>query len=433
MTSLLATAYLLLIAEAPMTLDEAIQTAMQNGFSVKVASANIEKLRQNVNEAKGSMGPKLTATGTINELDKAGTMSLGASPVVITPKESKTAQFVLSFPIDIMGNIGRGVKAASLALKASKDTYNAQVNDLKLSVRQSYYQVLQAQELVGVNEDALKGATERLENAKKSLEVGAIAKVDVLRYEALVAQSNSDLIASRNTLALVKNAFNNTLSRPIDTEVVLAPIADRPVYAGDTATLTNVATKMRPEVRAMINQVEALRYVREAEERGQQPSLSVAATHTQALDVGLGGRKESSSATIQISFPIFDSGITRARVKAARQDEVIAKTQFEQLKLGVSLEVYQAITNLTNARARLEVAKRQVVFAAENYRLAKVKQTAGEGIALEVIDAQTVDTQAKAGLISAGYDYLSAYAQLQRAIGNDDVAHATVEPKETKK
>jgi outer membrane protein len=407
-----------------MTLDEAISVATQNAFSLKIAGANVEKLRQQINEAKGSLGPKIVADGTYTKFEAATVMDFGGTPVVVSPAESKTAKFTLSFPVDIMGNIGRGVKAASLSLRASKDTYQAQLNDLKLGVRESFYRVLQTQELVRVAEDALTGANERLDNTRKQFDAGTVAKVDVMRFEAAAAQSQSDVIAAKNGLNLAKNAFNNALGRAIDTEVILAGELEMPAQERSAEEIVAVAVSIRPEVRAMVNQVGALRYVREAEERGMHPSLGVAFVETQNFDAGFGSNKESFIGSIAISVPIFDSGVTRARVKQARQDELVAKTHYEQLKLGISLEVRQALTNLENSKARLEVAKRQVTFAAESYRLAKVRRDAGEGIALEVLDAQTADTQAKAGLVSATYDYLTAYAQLQRAIGVDEVATA---------
>ncbi len=420
MIQLIAGACMLFAGEAPLTLDEAIDIAIKNGFSVRTASANIEKMRQKVNEARGTMGPKLTADGTLTELDKGSSVNFGSGPIVMSPQETRAVKFTLSFPVDIMGNINRGVKAARLSLNATKDTYNAQVNDIKLSVRQNFFRVLQSQEMVKVYEEALVGANGRLSNAEKMLNVGSIAKVDVLRYKTLVAQAESDVISSKNALNLAKSAFNNALGRAVDTEFELASVDASPKAGLVKESLIAEAIKGRPEVRAVLNQVGALKYVREAEERGMQPSLAIQGVHTQTLDVGFGGRKESSVGVIALSVPIFDSGVTRARVKAARQDEEIAKTQLEQLRLGVSLEVTQAMTNLTNALARIEVAKKQVEFASENYRLAKVRQEAGEGIALEVIDAQTEDSRAKAGLVAATYDYLSAYAALQRAIGNDN-------------
>jgi outer membrane protein TolC len=122
-----------------------------------------------------------------------------------------------------------------------------------------------------------------------------------------------------------------------------------------------------------------------------------------------------------ITWPIFDSGITRARVKEARQDEAQNQIGIDQLSLGISLQVRSAVKNLQNAADRLKLAQEQVGVAEEAFRLSNVRHDAGEGILLEVIDAQTDLTQARVGEVSARYDYLSAFADLQQAIGVDQV------------
>jgi outer membrane protein TolC len=74
----------------------------------------------------------------------------------------------------------------------------------------------------------------------------------------------------------------------------------------------------------------------------------------------------------------------------------------------------------------LENAIEQVKLAEEVYRLAKVKQDAGAGTYYEVVDAESQLTLARNGQVSARYDYLTSYSQLQRAVGQDDIAAAAV-------
>ena len=95
---------------------------------------------------------------------------------------------------------------------------------------------------------------------------------------------------------------------------------------------------------------------------------------------------------------------------------------------GHQVGVRTAVANLGSAKARFENAQAQVMLAQETYRLAVVKQNAGEGTYVEVIDAQNALTQAKDGLLGAKYDYLTAYAQLQRAVGVDDISAAVAAP-----
>ena len=65
-------------------------------------------------------------------------------------------------------------------------------------------------------------------------------------------------------------------------------------------------------------------------------------------------RESTTVGTLQVNWPIFDSGLTRARVRQVRQDEEQAALQQQQIELGISLEVRQAVANLQNAVAQID-------------------------------------------------------------------------------
>ena len=98
-----------------------------------------------------------------------------------------------------------------------------------------------------------------------------------------------------------------------------------------------------------------------------------------------------------------------------------ATTLYERLRNPESAaqDVRNAASNLRGARARLENATRQVALAQEVFRIAQVRQAAGAGTYVETVDAQTTLTTARNNLVRARYDVLTAYSQLQRAVGTD--------------
>ena len=182
-----------------------------------------------------------------------------------------------------------------------------------------------------------------------------------------------------------------------------------------------VALKTRPDLRSAEDRTKFLNFISETERRGTLPSLSLSATHTRTLDPSVNQRDKSTTATAFLSFPIFDSGITRARVAAAKEDERQAQLAVEQIGLAVGLQVRQALVRLENAQQTLEVARKTVEQASEALRIAEVRYEAGEGILLDITDAQLSLTQAKQAVVAARYDYLAAYADLQFAVGTDDL------------
>lgn len=402
----------------PLTLADALRVAEENALMLKIAGTQIEKARQQAAQVRGQLGPKLTAEGTYTRFDKAQTANFGGNSITTRPIDSKDARLNFSMPLDIAGVTGRALRAAQLNVAVQEANLAAARNDLHQNVKRSFYGVLQAQAAIQVSEEALARAQERLRNTQREVTAGTRAKVDVIRLETDVARAATDLTVAQNQLKLAKNVLNNTMGRAIETPVEVTDQAAWTPTAQTEEELFELAKATRPEVKANALQQEVFAFVRQAEEGGGLPSLNFSAVHSRSFgSTGFGGSTSSTTGVIAVAIPIWDSGITRARVKAARQDEEQAKLMGEQLMLGISLEVRQAYANLVNANSRRDLAEQQVRLAEETYRLTTVKYEAGEGIPLEVADAATQLTQAKTLLVNAQYDYLRAIADLEHAIG----------------
>lgn len=413
------------VQTGPLTIDQAAALAERNAFAVRLQASTVEKNRQRVAEARGNMGPKVGLTGVYTRYDEATTASFGAGtpPVVISPIDSKIATLSLTLPLDITGNLGRQVRAAEANYRASRQTLRASLNDARLNARSAFLAVLRAQATVGVQEQAVRDAQERLDQGRKLLAGEQVAKVDVDRLEAALDQAKYDLENARTLFEVSKNQFNNAIARPIETPVELVDITDLPAFSRDTEKLVKTGQDSRPEVSAFRETLTALSNITRATEATLNPTLNAGISIQRNIDAqGLNARDQQASGTLTLNIPIFDSGVTRARVRQARQDEETARINLEQVQLLISQDVRNAIQNLSGALARLQNAQRQVALAEEVFRLAQIRQQAAEGTYVEVVDAETTLTQARNGLVSARYDYLVAYAQLQRAVGSDNIS-----------
>ena len=436
-----------------LTLDQSIAIAEQNAFSLRAAASSVEKARQRVLQFRGQLGPQLTlsaqdfhtidqsrtaASGTpastppqattgLTTATTGGTGSSGFS----TGSNSEDAALTLTLPLDLTGISKKGIDVAQYAYLASEDSLAAADNDLRLTVKEAYFQVLQAKAQIGVAQETLTNAQARLTNAQEKLTAGTLAKLDVLQFQVQVSQANSDLIAAQNALAVAKESFNNDLGRPIDTPFDVADIQYLPQNTHTAEELINAAEIVRPEIQADRATIESLKATRQVTEGSLYPIVAVGATRAWLLHPGtLNPLFSQNQAFLSVTWPLFDSGVTRAKVKQARQDVAQAEIAYDELKLSVSLEVREALSNLTNSLAQVNVAQAQVDQAREAYRLSIVKFNAGEATTLDVTNAQTQLTQAENGLVNARYNYLRAYAALQRAVDSDGAKGPTLpEPK----
>jgi outer membrane protein len=421
----LATAFAALASagQAPMTLEEALAVAESNAFGLRVAELDVVRQRARADEARAFLGPRAELGANYVRFDRAATAQIDGQRIVIQPIDTAQAIASVSMPIDISGRLRLGVEAARAGIRASEQNLEVERNDLRRDVKRAYFQVLQTEGMVRVAQQAVQLAEGRLRNARLQFEAGVVARVDVIRAETLLAQAQTDLVAAQNADSLARNAFNMATARPIEAPVELVDVPAPTLGPLPTEALVQVARGRRPELRVLANQLDALESVRRIEEKGLSPTLAVAANYQRNLRAaGFGAQAGQATASLALNWPLFDSGLTRARVRAARQDEEQLRVLAEQGWLAVSLEVRQALVQLQNAASRRELGAHQAKLAEENFRLAQVRYDAGEGILLEILDAQTELTRARTLFVTAQYDYLSAYADLQRAVAVDDVA-----------
>jgi outer membrane protein TolC len=213
-----------------------------------------------------------------------------------------------------------GVKAALYAQQAAEFSRSSVALDVRQAVRTQYFQAVQASWNVEAYEQAVKNSTERLRIAKNRFDVGASPKFDVIRLEAELTGNQAALVSAVNSVKLAKQALNNTLARPIETDFELDTFAALPSETPAAGPATELALKSRPDVLAIERTAMSLRKVRDAESRGLRPNLSLTSQYSHSVNPGPFSRADQTSTTLALSWPIFDNGLTKERTQTAEQN-----------------------------------------------------------------------------------------------------------------
>jgi outer membrane protein TolC len=409
-------------APTTLTLDEALRYADQNAFSILIQQTRVEKQRQEANAAAGRLGPKVDVTGNYTHYDQPTTATFGTQTFTIQPIVVANGGASVSLPIDISGNMHRLVRASKANYYAQEETLLANREDVRRQVRTGYFAVLRASSQVKVAQEAVTGDQLRADNEEARYKQGVVAQVDVLRAQTQLSKSQSTLIADETALSLAKEQFNNILGRPIETPFEAVDIPTQSNVSADPEALTKQAESQRHEAKALQQTVSALTEIQRATEQGTMPTLNASLGYVaNVAPLGFGQRPQVWAASLALNWPVFDSGVTSSNVKAAGQDVEQAKLQLRDVRLQISLDVRTAITALVNAQARFSVANHEVDSAAATLKAAQAKQQNGVGILLEVIDAQRDLTAAETDQLTARYDVQQAIADLQRAVGSDQL------------
>ena len=328
-------------------------------------------------------------------------------------------QITISQFIDITGILRTAQQIGGLEQALNRLEILRLRQETALNVKSGYYNVLRTAAFVRVNEASVAQSTEQLRVTKAQESAGVASAFDVLRAQTQRDNNRQALIQSRNQLLIAQNAFATSVGVDPSTPVELADIPEIPALpALDETALVARAIEKRPEYyQADTNILKAVKNTRLAR-RNLEPFLNVNASGAYNLTEPIfGTQRDTGSIGLTLSVPLYDGGVTREAVKAARSDERTSLIQKDQYVRGIKSEVQQAIIAVRDAYERQTTTAQTVTQAREALRLANVRFQAGVGTQLEINDAQTALTQAETNQVNARYDYLGAIARLNRATG----------------
>ncbi len=401
-----------------MTIDQAIEYALEHNPVVGMARENIEKSKAMVDQATSVGMPKLNAQGTYTRLDQVSEVSIGDRTVKLNELDSQAANLSLSQPIDVFGVIKTGKHAAKLTKASSQHEYDQAKNDTTLRVKEAYYAVLRAQQFMDVQQKRVEQLEAHLQETRLHLKAGTAAPFDVLRAETEVADAKQGLISAQNGVELAKAAFNNTLGRDLSAAVELDEPGPPQIVDLQLASCLDSACTNRPEVLKMQSQQALAQDMVHIARQGSKPQVNLNWQMNHSLSTTMFNPRPSSwTAYLTVSMPVFDGGKTRAAVNQAKADANSVKLGYDQTVLAVKLDTQQAYLSLNESREKISVAQKALEQARESMRLAQVRYKAGVSTQVEVFDAQTALTQAETNHVNAVYDYYTALAQLEKAVG----------------
>jgi outer membrane protein TolC len=403
------------VAGRVITMEEAVAIALEAQPSIRARLQDYAAARFRVNQALAALLPQLT--GSVSSTRSQSSVFVGGAPnpVAVTRgfNETLVAQVALSqLLFDFGKNLAETEASKKLAAAALEDV-ELQRQDIALAVKTEYTNLLFAQRLIRVNQQAVERAELNLKSARGFFEVGTRPKSDVARAEVDVANSRVDLIRARNLERLARVALNTAMGIEIDTPT---QIQDNLVYEPVTLERVEIraeALRERPELRRARLSVEEA----EARERRAFRDFFPDVTGSGAYGGVRNDLDEVWSLTLSLTWPLYDGGGRVARHREARANLEASRSRLKALELDLGREVEQSHINVEEAQERLQAAQTAVASAQENFRLAQGRFDSGVGTILELTDAQLALTQAQNLEAQALADYRIALYRLDRARG----------------
>ena len=118
-----------------------------------------------------------------------------------------------------------------------------------------------------------------------------------------------------------------------------------------------------------------------------------------------------------MNWEFFSGFETEGKVAEARAQFREVKASLRQFELSVTQDVTDSVLRADENREGVDIADQTLELAKENLELADGRYKAGIGDVLEFNDAQLLFTENQSSLVVTFYNYLTALARIERAIG----------------
>lgn len=445
-----------------MTLEEAIQYALENSINMKNAQIAIADAEQQIVERRSAGLPQLT--GGVNYqhylavpqqplpegfevfgiFGQALSVDLydQLSPMTQAAVDNAFAgdgnsgdtgeqgiafflrnNFTASVNLEAMvfdGSYFVALEGAREYRKYTKREYATKEREVENATIESYLPVLLIQENIELLDKNIRNLNQVLYETKALYKEGFAEQLDIDRQ----ALSLSNLEIERENLVRQKDValanLKNTIGYPLDQPLVVAD--DLEQMTTEAARL--MAMEARPEQRAEIALLDQAIQMNELNiklnKAGYLPSLrafGVAQQQYQGNDFETGFWAPAAYVGLNLSVPIFDGFNKKAKVERARLELEKARNQRRDLLRGLKLEVANARTNYENANQRMRSQEKNLELAARIYETTQIKYREGVGSSLEVTQAEQSLYATQSNYMQAMYDLLLAKERLEMALG----------------
>ena len=440
---LAATGTFAAVAQMRLTLDQALDLALSENPTVKVAEMEVQRYDYVKRQTWGGLLPQVSVTGQVNHSFIVQQMSKGFS-LGNDPYTTLSGAVDASVPL-FAPAVYRTLKLNRTQIASAVEAARSSRITLVAEVKKAFYNILLAEQSLATLEESRATIQRTVDDTKVKFEQGVASEYDYLTAQVELSNLLPTITQTKNSIRVAMLQLKMYLSVPEALSIELVGNLDEMkdvVLAGGETLSTDVSRNS--DLRALDIQAEMLRYQLKTTNAARIPTVAAFGSATitgndmedfrkmvsGGAEAGTGEAVADLNSSkyfwthpisvgVQISIPIF-SGLKNSY--KSRQ----VKNQIEQLDLQrdyaqrqTTVAVESAINNLLTARETMLAQARTMAQADKAYHISDTRFRAGAGTILELNSAQLNRTQAHLNYSQAIYDYLSAQADYDRIVGRE--------------
>jgi len=419
---------------AVLTLDEALQLAKANNRDLKVWGLDVSKQREALGAAKTLLYPRFDTTVLAAQLltpvdftikkGQLGTFS-GTGPIPGSNADLHTparpiaiASVTATQPLTQLIRIHLSIADQRFKVDAAQLSFDQREQKLTNDVRQSYYQVLQAQIQYESQQSTVKYLEELLQLTNRRFGQHAVLEADRLSVKAEVAKATYQLTTIEDLLADRKEVLNHLLGRSVQTEFSVEPVPTTLPEQDDLPAARATALEHRPELKLAANRERQAELATKSEKTHYIPDVAIQAGYFSPANVNFLPQNVGYVGAL-LTWQPWDWGEKHHKVRQAALAEQQAGLSGEDTREQILLDVDSNFRRLREARAHLAVTETLRDAEAEKMRNQKEAYSQQSILLSDLLKQQSSLADAESQYHQAVLAYWSARADFQKMLGEE--------------
>lgn len=413
------------------SLQEALDYAMNNNYSLIRSEMDIEAAKQRIKESTSIGLPQVNASIGYN--DNFARMTMILPPEFSPDPSQREVQFGTKYDATLTATASQlifsgeyivGLKAAKKYLESTNADFFRNKVAVKQQVANSYYNVLTVENALGIIDTTLKITKNLAEETKQIYEVGFNEDIDVDQLELLVSDLEASQLNFENQRELAYSYLKFYLGIDEQDSLVLTDNMESLINKLESSSilLDDFNINENPDFNFLQKQKELSNLQVDLERATYLPSINARLNYqTQAQRdtwnfFNSGKWYPSSTLGITMSIPIFSSGTRAAKLKQAKIAFDQINVQESELKNQLNLQYTNARNNYLNSYKLYTNKNKNRRVAEKIYAKTLEKFKMGLASSLDILNTHNQFLTAESDYITASQSFLLAGEELKKVL-----------------
>ena len=407
-----------------LTLDQALEIALSESNTVKIADMTVEKSGYAENGSYSALYPNISANGSYQRTLKKQVMVMDmggqAMEIKVGRDNSINATATASMPI-VNAQLWESLKLSGMDVELAVEQARSSKIALVKQVKQAFYAVLLAQKSHEVVANVYENAQKNYEKTLQRFNVGKASEVEHLRAQVTMMNAEPNVSSAENAVMLATWQLKAVMGIDLDTDVEV--VGDLNDYTAQMLTpyvseedLSNNSSLLQLGIQGRM-----LESTIRMQKKQYLPTLAASINYNYSA---MGDEElrwfPSSTAAVSLSIPIFDGFQKHYSIKQSKINKNMLDLQREDTERNLRIGIRNYNDQMALCIKNYQAAEATVEIAQKSYDISEKMYEVGKATLVELNDAQLALQQAQLTQAQAVYNFMVTKASLDELIGKEE-------------